>query len=74
MEVNGVRAGQYVRVTSLQASRGWRGQHLITIPAGAEYDGVVQNLTADGFFDLRRENGTLQSWSAYDTSISVTPL
>lgn len=74
MEVNGIRSGQRVRVTSLQAIGGWQGQTMITIPAGSQYDGIVQGLTVDGFFELRHEDGTLQNWSACDTSISVMPL
>ena len=74
MEIEAMRAGQHVRVTSLQAVRGWQGQHLITIPAGRQSDGIVQNLTGDGFFELIQESGEVQSFNAHDTSISVTPI
>lgn len=71
MEIKGITIGQRVRVTSLQAARGWKDRQLVTFPAGQEYDGVVQDLNADGFFELCQENGQLQSFNAYDTSISI---
>lgn len=72
MEIKGLHIGQRVRVTSLQAVRGWQGWQLITISAGQQSDGTVQELTVDGFFDLRLAGGELQSFNAYDTSIMVT--
>lgn len=72
MEIDGIRTGQRVRVTSLQAVRGWQGRQLITIPAGRQSDGIVQDLTGDGFFELRQESGKVQIFNAYDTSISVS--
>lgn len=74
MEIKGIRAGQRVRVTSLQAAQGWQGRHLISVPAGRHADGVVQNLTGDGFFELLQESGEEQSFNAHDRSISVTPI
>lgn len=73
MIIKGLRVGQRIRVTSLQAVRGWQGWQLITIPAGREFDGTVQSLNADGFFELKQDSGDLQSFSAYDTSIAITP-
>ncbi len=73
MEVQGVRSGQHIRVTLVQARRGWQGRSLVTIPAGTYYDGVVHALTADGFFDLRQANGDLQPFNAYDRSVAVIP-
>lgn len=72
MEINGIRAGQRVRVTTLQTVRGWQGQHLITVPLGRQCDGIVQNVTDDGFFELCQESGEKHSFNAYDQSISVT--
>ena len=74
MEIKGIRAGQRVRVTSLQVVRGWQGWQFISIPAGRQSDGVVQNLTGDGFFELRQESGEAHSFNAYDRSISVTSI
>lgn len=74
MEIKGIRSGQHVRVLSLQVMRGWHGRELITIPAGTQYDGIVQNLNGDGFFDLRQDNDDIEYFSAYDTSISVTQI
>jgi len=72
MEIKGIRAGQRVRVTSLQVVRGWQGQKLTTIPVGQHADGIVQNLTGDGFFELCQESGEQHSFNAYDRSILVT--
>lgn len=72
MEIKGIRAGQRVRVTSLQVVRGWQGQELTSVPVGQLADGIVQNLTSDGFFELRQESGEEQSFNAYDQSILVT--
>jgi len=74
MDVNGIRAGQRVRVTSLQAARGWHGRALVTVPAGAQVEGVVHDLTADGFFELWLDSGELRSFSAHDRSIAVEPV
>lgn len=71
MEIKGLRDGHRVRVTSLQAVRGWRGWELITVPAGHQSDGTVHDMNTDGFFDLRTASGELQSFNAYDTSIEV---
>ncbi len=71
MEIKGIRVGQRVCVTSLQPARGWQGRQLITIPAGQQVDGIVRDLTADGFFELQRDNGDVQSFNANDTSILV---
>lgn len=73
MIIKGLQVGQRIRVTSLQAARGWQGWQLVMIPAGREFDGTVQSLNADGFFELKQDNGDLQSFSAYDTSIAITP-
>ncbi len=35
MEIKGLRVGQPVRVTWLQAVRGWKGRQLITLPGGS---------------------------------------
>ena len=72
MDIKGLRSGQSVCVRSLQPMRGWQDRELITIPAGAEYHGIVQNLNSYGFFDLEQDTGDVQYFSAYDTSISVT--
>ncbi len=74
MEIKGIRAGQRVRVTSLQAARGWQDRQLITIPAGRQAEGVVAELTGDGFFELQQDSGDVQSFNAHDTSILVAPL
>jgi len=71
MEIKGLRVGNRVRVTSLQAVRGWQGWQLITVPAGRQLDGTVDDLNKDGFFDLRLASGELQNFNAYDTSIEV---
>lgn len=73
-EPKGIRVGQRVRVTSLQDARGWRGQQLLTVPAGRQCDGIVHDMTSDGFFELHQDSGDVQSFNTNDTSISVVPL
>lgn len=74
MEINGIRRGQRVRVTSLQAVRGWQDRHLVTLPAGQQSDGIVEALTSDGFFELKQDGGAVQPFNVHDTSISVKRL
>jgi hypothetical protein len=74
MEIKGISSGQRVRVTSLQAARGWIGRRLVTVAAGQVYDGVVQDLNTDGFFELQQDSGERQHFNAYDMSISIVGL
>ena len=63
-----------MQVTSLQAVRGWRGRVMVTVPAGAQVAGTVQDLTADGFFELHSDSGELLSFSANDRSLAIEPV
>lgn len=74
MDSMSIHLGQRVRVTLVQPRRGWKGRELITIPAGVQYDGIVHDLSADGFFELHQTDGLRHSWSAHDTSIVVVQL
>lgn len=71
MEVNNISQGQRVMITSLQDARGWKGREMVTIPAGASFEGIVNELTADGFFELRTDTGDSLSFSVNDRSIMV---